>query len=185
MFDSELMKAAAARTAQTSCDQSIGASTKSALFSASTADEGGEEAPARIGSPMRGWQWKVLQKEQELARQKWMPRMVRSEATPLTELLASPGKQSVLGALGGGLLGGGLGLAASQFLPPGLIPDQEILPAALTGGGAGLGALMGASSAYGRRRRENDRVSDALRRTPPGATLRDYEALQKADAAQQ
>lgn len=162
MFDPELMKRASA-----------------ALDAAATADEGGEAAPARVGAPMRGWQWKALQKDVEQARRAWMPRVVRSESTPLTELLASPAKQSLIGAGVGGLAGGGLGVAAGQFLPG--VPDQ--LRAALAAGGLGLGAVLGASSAYGRRRRSNDRVIDALRRTPPGATLRDYEALQRADAA--
>lgn len=167
MFDPVLMKRAAAALA-------------------TTADEGGESAPARVGSPMRGWQWKVLQGQQQQALQSWMPRLVRSEATPLTQLLASPGKQSLIGAGIGGLLGGGAGVAAGQLVPK-YLPGVNLSPehqGILAAGGLGLGALLGASKAYGARRRQNDRIIDALRRTPPGATVRDYEALQQADADQ-
>lgn len=159
MFDPELMKQAVVKLAIT------------------TADEGGEDAPTPPGAPMRGWQWKVLQKEQDAARKAWMPRLVRTDATPLIELLASPGKQGLLGALAGGAGGAAL----THFLGPKLGLPQPAPEALLAGGG--LGALLGGFSAYGHRRRANDKVTDALRRTPPGATLYDYKALQKADAA--
>jgi hypothetical protein len=70
-----------------------------------TADEGGEDAPAGPGSPMRGWQWKVLQRDQAEAQKAWLPRLFKSDATPLTELLASPAKSGVLGGLAGAGLG--------------------------------------------------------------------------------
>lgn len=142
-----------------------------------TADEGGEDAPALPGSPMRGWQWKVLQKQQDESSKAWMPRLFKTESTPLTELLASPGKQGLLGGLAGGALGGTAGAFANKAVDTGNADWKN----ALIGGG--LGTILGGFQAYGHRRKENDKVTDALRRTPPGATVADYEAVQQSDAA--
>ena len=144
-----------------------------------TADEGGEDAPAGPGSPMRGWQWKVLQKDQAEAEKSWMPRLFKNDATPLTELLASPGKQSLLGGLAGGALGGAAGTALGHYTDTGMPSWQTGLI------GGGLGALLGGVKAYSNRRYQNDLVTDALRRTPPGATVKDYKGVQEADAMEE
>jgi len=150
---------------------------KSAALSM-TADEGGEDAPALQGSPMRGWQWKVLQKDQAAAQKAWMPRVFKNDATPLTELLASSGKQGLLGGLAGGALGGAAGTALGEYGDVGMPSWQTGLI------GGGLGALLGGVKAYSNRRYQNDLVTDALRRTPPGATVKDYKDVQDADAAE-
>jgi hypothetical protein len=54
-------------------------------------------------SPLgRGWPWKALKKDENANLNNWMPRLMPNESTPLTEMLASAGKQSVLHGLGGG-----------------------------------------------------------------------------------
>jgi hypothetical protein len=138
------------------------------------ADEGVEDMP--VGNPhMRGWQWKVLRKDEEEGKSRWMPRLFQSPATPLTELLASPAKQGILQGLVGGGLGAGLGYLAGQHLDTGM-PTHQL---AAIGGGAG--GLLGMLRGYGHRREKNDEIVDALRRSPPGATVRDYEAVQRMD----
>lgn len=141
-----------------------------------TADEGGENAPAGPGSPMRGWQWKALLKSEDEADNAWTPRLFKSDETPLIELLASPGKQGLLGALAGSGVGAAAGYFANKALPTG----QTDVTNSLIGGG--LGGVLGGIGAYGHRRRTNDKVLDALRRTPPGATVWDYKQVQDSDA---
>lgn len=119
---------------------------------------------------MRGWQWKALQKSEEEGQNQWMPRVFSSEATPLTEMLASPVRQ--------GLLHGGLGAAAGGAL-------GSLAGPAGTAVGAGIGGVAGGLYGFGHRREENDRVIDALRRLPPGAVNRDYAHLKKQDAQEE
>lgn len=123
----------------------------------------------------RGWQWKALQKTEAEGAEQWVPRIVRDEHTPLTELLASPGKQGLLyGLLGGGLAGGGAALASHLSgapINPGVAAAAVGVPAGLLSGAMG----------YSHRVRKNDEILDALRRTPPGAVIRDWENLKDAD----
>lgn len=139
-------------------------------------DEGGEDAPAGPGTKMRGWQWKALLKSQDQASSDWLPRLFRNDSTPLVELLASPGKQGLLGAA----LGAGIGAVGGHYV-------NKAVPTGLSdlgnaGVGAGVGGLLGGVGAYAHRRKSNDEVLDALRRTPPGATVFDYKQLQEDDA---
>lgn len=127
-----------------------------------------------VSSPMRGWQWKALQRDEAEHEKAWLPRLFTSEATPLVETLASPARQGLLH----GLAGGAAGAAAGYYGGPGI--GMSPLNAALAGGG--LGALLTGVYGYGKRRRENDRITDALRRSPPGATVGDYENLKQQDA---
>lgn len=122
----------------------------------------------------RGWQWKSLQKSQGEAAEQWLPRLFTSPATPITEMLASPGRQGILGAL----LGGAAGAGAAGL--GGYAMGSPHTPGMAVGGGA-LGALLGGFRGYSSRVRKNDEILDALRRSPPGATLRDFEELQKRD----
>lgn len=157
-------------------DQGMAMGTKMAHLIKRSYTEGGEDAPAE-GTKMRGWQWKALLKSQDEASTAWAPRMFSGDETPLTEMLASPGKQGLLGALAGGALGGTAGYHANQAVPTG---QGDLANAAI---GGGLGALAGGIGAYAHRRRQNDKVTDALRRTPPGATMWDYQQVQDFDAA--
>jgi hypothetical protein len=128
---------------------------------------------------MRGWQWKALQQSADEGFSNWMPRIFQTPETPLTELLASPAKQSLLQGALGALLGGGAGALA------GAVPGSEAVggsPVLSVGGGL-VGGLLGALRGYKSRREENDRIIDALRRTPPGAVLRDWDALRQQDEA--
>lgn len=127
------------------------------------------------GDPrMRGWQWKALQKSETEGQQQWMPRVFTSQATPLTELLASPAKQGILKGLLGAAVGGGAGYLAGGA--------GGMSTGATTAIGAGLGGLAGAVHGYGHRREKNDEVNDALRRLPPGAVVRDFNHLKAEDA---
>jgi hypothetical protein len=123
--------------------------------SVSTIKIGGEDDV--MGSPvtpMRGWQWKALKRDEHENLGNWTPRLFPNGSTPLTETLASPGKQSLLHALGGGALGAGLGYAAGSLTGA---------PGTGAAVGGGLGAMAGGAYGYSGRKTKNDQIIDALR----------------------
>ena len=104
-------------------------------------------------SPLRrGWPWKALKKDENANLNNWMPRLMPNESTPLTEMLASAGKQSLLHGLGGGAVGAGLGYAAGS---------RTGSPGSGAAVGGGLGALAGGAYGYSQRRKKNDQGIDA------------------------
>jgi Glycine zipper len=104
-------------------------------------------------SPLRrGWPWKALKKDENANLNNWMPRLMPNESTPVTEMLASAGKQSVLHGLGGGAVGAGLGYAAGSLTGS---------PGSGAAVGGGLGALAGGAYGYSQRRKKNDPGIDA------------------------
>jgi hypothetical protein len=94
----------------------------------------------------------------------WLPRIFQSYGTPIAEMMSSPGKGAILagglGALGGGLLGHGLGQGR----------DAPYL-------GAGIGALgVGvpwALAEYLRRQSQNEGLRSLMERLPPNPIKRD------------
>ncbi|MBS3927491.1 MAG: hypothetical protein KGZ65_02600 [Sphingomonadales bacterium] len=131
-----------------------------------------------LGSPKamsKGWQWRYMNKDVDEGLSQWLPRLFKSQHTPVSELLASPGKQGLLGGLGGLALGGAGGALGAQHL--GANPVLGGL------GGAGLGAILGGLSGYGSRRKKNDKLIDAMRFMPPGATLGEMDQLEAAKKA--
>ena len=105
------------------------------------------------------------QKDVDQGQSQWLPKIFQSYATPLPQMMASPGRQAILaglagglgGAYGGGMIGGALG-------SPGV-------GAAI--GGVGLGGLS-ALMQYMNRNAENENILDIMKRLPRGATKRDY-----------
>jgi hypothetical protein len=91
-----------------------------------------------------------------------LPRIFQSGATPIPQMMASPGWSG----LGTGLLGGAGGAALGAGLSQG-----DPLIAGLGGlAGAGLGGLLG----YHSRAARNEDLVEAMRRLPAGAVRRDY-----------
>ena len=117
-----------------------------------------------ISPIMRGWQWKALKKDENANLNSWMPRLMPNEFTPLTETLASPGKQSFSTALVAAPLAAG---SATVLVP---LPDR---PEPVLLWVAASAALAGGAYGYSKRRKKNDEVIDALRQLPPGAVMRD------------
>jgi hypothetical protein len=100
-------------------------------------------------------------------RGRLMPDLITGAGTPLPATLASPAAGGVLHGLGGAALGSAAGYGL------GLLGGQPALGAAA---GGLLGGAGGAAHGYLSRRRWNQDAVDLMRRLPPGATLRDYEA---------
>jgi hypothetical protein len=98
----------------------------------------------------------------ERAQSRIFPTIFQGYGTPLPEMMSSPGWAGAGGAGLGGLLGGGLGLAATGGNP--------IAGAAMGLGGAGLGGLV----SYHARNAQNQGLTDLMKRMPAGATKRDY-----------
>ena len=108
---------------------------------------------APISPLRRGWPWKALKKDENANLNNWMPRLMPNESTPLTEMLASAGKQSLLhGLVGGGAAGAGLGYAAGS---------RTGSPGSGAAVGGGWGALAGGAYGYSQRRKK-DQVIDAV-----------------------
>jgi hypothetical protein len=100
-------------------------------------------------------------------RARFLPDLITGAGTPLPATLASPAAGGVLHGLGGAALGSAAGYGL------GLLGGQPALGAAA---GGLLGGAGGAAHGYLSRRRWNQDAVDLMRRLPPGATLRDYEA---------
>tara|TARA_R110002020_G_scaffold276042_2_gene491232 strand:- start:359 stop:1624 length:1266 start_codon:yes stop_codon:yes gene_type:complete len=92
------------------------------------------------------------------------PKIFKSYKTPITELLSSPGKQSILAAL----LGGGAGALGGAVLGN----EVGAGPAGAAVGGLGVGGLSALLTYFGRKQRNED-VEDLMSRLPEGATRRD------------
>lgn len=91
----------------------------------------------------------------------WIPKLFSSYATPLSQMMASPGKMALVHALGGALLGGLVGFAKrggslGRALGFGVIA-------------AGLGGLLG----YFTQQQRNENMLDMMQRLPANATKRD------------
>ena len=99
--------------------------------------------------------------------QQWWPAIGNHYGTPVTQLLASPGKQAVLDGITGGLLGAGI----TAFLLFSSALRRFTAPAA-TVIGLAVGGLS-AWSAYVGRVRKNGNILDLMKRLPEGATKRD------------
>jgi hypothetical protein len=97
----------------------------------------------------------------------WMPKMIQTDATPISQLMASPGKHGLLKAL----LMGGLGGAAGFGVGKGLGTS----PGLAAGIGAGAGALYGGLTGYVNQHHENDDLAERMRRMPAGSTKRDLD----------
>jgi hypothetical protein len=117
------------------------------------------------------------EEEKSISEEKthWLPKIFQSYQTPIPELLASPGKQSV----GAGLLGGGLGAllggAAGASMQGGGqagLPDGYRMAAGAAAGGLGLGGIM-ALLQYYTRKKKNEDIEELMRRLPEGAVRRD------------
>jgi len=137
---------------------------KSASESDSFSDLAEDETGGSPTAMSKGWQWRYMNRDVESGLEQWAPRMIRSQHTPVRELLASPGKQSLLWGLGGGLAGG----IGGNYLGG---------PSGAGSMGAAMAAL-GALAGYVQRRRANDKILDAMRYMPPGATMGDWESLE-------
>ena len=111
--------------------------------------------------------------EEEIANKskRLFPKIWRSNQTPLTDLVASPGKSGLVAALSAPLAGAALGAAFDNDAI-----DNRALQAAI-GAGAGLLAspILGALGYYSRRQ-QNENVAEHLRRLPVGATIRDMKS---------
>lgn len=117
----------------------------------------------------------------EQGQRRWLPKLFPSYSTPPHELMASPLKSGLIGAIPGGLLGaglGGVGGAVLGGLAGKALGHDQALSAA---GGAGLGAIGGGLLGAGttgvvsglNQRAENENILDLMKRLPPGATRRD------------
>ena len=103
------------------------------------------------------------------AENQWIEPPIQTDATPMSSLLASPGKQGLLGALAGG----GLGAAAGGGL--GYLLGHPGMGAAI---GGGAGALLGGGHQAEKRWHRNEHMKEMMRRLEPGATKRDYSGQQ-------
>lgn len=137
-----------------------------------TSDEDATGAPTAMS---KGWQWRFLNKDVTEGQKQWMPRLFRSQHTPMKELLSSPGKGGVLGALLGGAAGGLAGGFGGEHM--------GVEPGIAGPAGAGIGALLGGIGMYGHRRRRNDEVIDAMRHLPAGSTVGDWDGLKNPKPA--
>lgn len=152
--------------------QGMAMGAKLAAFGASFLKTGYEKSASEDNtagptSLSRGWQWRYMQQEADDGKKQWMPRQFTNDSTPLAELLASPGKQGLLGAGLGAGLGGAAGVLASDTVGGGLA-------------GAGIGGLLGGVLGYGRQRKRNDVILDDMHHLPPGATVGDRQQLKKS-----
>lgn len=117
--------------------------------------------------------------EIERARGGWIEPVIRTSATSLSRLQASPRKQALIGILIGGGAGALVGGAVGARMKPGDAQDAEIDMKNIgigAGVGAGLGGTLGGILFYLARRKRNEEMEEMLRRSLPGATLRDYMA---------
>jgi hypothetical protein len=108
-------------------------------------------------------------KEIETKSERLLPKLCPGYATPLPDLLASPGKQAAATAA---VIGLGTAIATGAYCGSGAGFGGVAI-------GAGIGALVAlvaAPIAYLNRRRKNEDVADIMARLPPGATYRDYRA---------
>jgi hypothetical protein len=113
---------------------------------------------------------------------KWFPRIFTGMGTPVEDQIASPTRSALLRALLGGglgaLLGGGLGARIGAGSPRNPNGMDSVLTGA--GIGAGAGALLGAPIAgipsYFAQKAKNDEVKEMMKRLPPDATMRDWNA---------
>jgi hypothetical protein len=92
----------------------------------------------------------------------WWPRIGAGYATPVPELLASPGKSAAISGLGTGVIGALGGLVF-------MMRNRGV--GALIGGtlGAGIGAVTG----FINRRQQNENLTEIMKHLPQGATKRD------------
>lgn len=95
----------------------------------------------------------------------WFPKIFQSFATPIPEMMASPGRAAALAGLLSGTFGAGIGAAATGGKSVGV-------PVAAGLGAGGLSALL----AYYGRKASNEDLEEIMRRLPAGATKRDYMA---------
>lgn len=111
------------------------------------------------------------EEEKEVAKgeQQLIEPLLQTDATPMSQMLASPDKQGLLG----GLLGGGLGAAAGGGL--GYLLGHPGIGAGI---GGGLGAVLTGGAAADSRWRRNEHMKEMMRRLEPGATKRDYAGQQ-------
>ena len=108
-------------------------------------------------------------------KSQWFPPILKTDATPIPSMMASPAKHGLLKALlygGAGALGGGA-LASYMGQPPGV--------GAAIGGGA-LGTLGGVTGYVGQHH-ENADLEERMRRMPPGSTKRDLDNEQMTSDA--
>jgi hypothetical protein len=101
------------------------------------------------------------QKKVDKGLNQWFPTLFASYSTPITSLLASPGKDAVLSSLVTIGLGGLLTLLSSS--------RNKGLYAI---GTAALALIVGIGSYFGRRQ-QNDNILDIMKRLPPDSTKRD------------
>ena len=107
-------------------------------------------------------------KDVEKGKSRWLPKIFQSYKTRPHEMMASPGKQSLLALLGGGLLGAGaMGGLTSRATGN---PSDSVIGAA---GGAALGGPLAALLTYFGRRASNEDIEDLMSRVPKGSTKRD------------
>lgn len=92
----------------------------------------------------------------------WWPKIGAGYATPIPELLASPGKSAVISGIGTGLMGalGGLAVAVSHRGVGAVI-------------GGTLFAALGAVTGFINRRQQNENLTEIMKHLPQGATKRD------------
>ena len=98
----------------------------------------------------------------ERGQQRWLPRIFQSYATPVPEMMASPGRQAALVGALAAAAGGGLGGVLSKGNPW------------VTAGSAGASGLLAALLTYYARRAENEGLVEIMRNLPPGANKREY-----------
>jgi len=90
----------------------------------------------------------------------WWPKIGAGYATPIPELMASPGKSAILSGLGTALIGG-LG---------GLMIARHSVGLAL---GGLIGGAIGAVGGFINRRQQNENLTEIMKHLPPEATKRD------------
>lgn len=136
-------------------------------------DESGDPDDPLHGNPyMRGWAYRMIQRDIDAGKQRTLPRLFPSDATPLGETLASPSASAV----GGGLLGAAAGAAAG-----GAGVNYLGAPPWAIGAGAAGGGLLGLLAGYTHRRNKNEVVQHQMRNLPPGATVGDAEFAEFAE----
>jgi hypothetical protein len=109
------------------------------------------------------------QSEIDQGQSQWLPKVIKTDATRIPQLMASPAKQGLLQALLGAGLGAGSGYFAGKHLGSG---THAGLGAAL--GGLGVGAASGIHG-FINQHHTNDDLTERMRRLPPGSTKRDLD----------
>ena len=106
------------------------------------------------------------------AESKITPKLFKSESDPVYADMSSP----LWSAVGGGVAGSVIGGLAGKYMAPASAANY------MSGFGAGVGGILGATLAAVRRKQKNMQIVNQMRRLPPGATRSDLDRIYPENA---